>query len=268
MASSGERRMLFDTRGKRKNVIRVVYAALALLMGGSLFLVIGPFNLAELVGSSSSSSSTKVFDEQVERVEGRLAQNPNDEQLLLTLTRAQINAANSQLENVGAGETPTVSQEAVKDFDAASQSWNRYLKRAGDEPSPTAAQLVAVTYFRLAESSTSVLEAQERIAFATRAQRIAAEERPNINSLSTLAIYQYFNGEFKGGDKTMKLAAAESSSKAERKSVEKQLVQYRKQAKPFNQQKKELAKVQQQVNKEQLQNSLGGLGVGGTPPGE
>jgi hypothetical protein len=268
MASSGERRMLFDTRGRRKNVIRVVYAVLALLMGGSLFLVIGPFNLAELVGSSSSSSATKVFDEQVERIEGRLAQDPNDEQLLLTLTRAQINAANSQLETVGAGETPTVSQEAVKDFEAASQSWNSYLKQAGDEPNPTAAQFIAVTFFRLAESATSVLEAQENIAFATQAQQIAAKERPNVNSLSTLAIYQYFNGEFKGGDETEKKAAAESSSKAEKKSIERQLAQYRKQAEPFNQQKKELARVQKQVNKEQLQNSLGGLGVGGAPLGE
>ena len=43
MASDGgERRMLFDIRGRRKNVVKVVYAILAVLMGLSLFLVAGP----------------------------------------------------------------------------------------------------------------------------------------------------------------------------------------------------------------------------------
>ena len=53
-AKDGERRMLFDIRGRRKHVLRVVYAILALLMGGSLFLVVGPFNLAELIGGVQS----------------------------------------------------------------------------------------------------------------------------------------------------------------------------------------------------------------------
>ncbi len=96
MASSGERRMLFDTRGKRKHVIRVVYAILALLMGASLFLVVGPFNIANLIGNSSSSSSAaNVLHEQAERIERRLAKSPEDEQLLLQLTRARINAGNA-----------------------------------------------------------------------------------------------------------------------------------------------------------------------------
>lgn len=262
MASSGERRMLFDTSGRRKRVIQVVYAVLALLMGASLFLVVGPFNLAELVGDSSSSSATKVFDEQVERIEGRLAQNPNDEQLLLALTRAQINVGNSQIETVGAGETPTVSNEALRDFEAASQSWNRYLQ-ATDEPSPTAAQLVAGTFFRLGESSSSVLNAIENISQATKAQQIAAEERPNINSLSTLAIYQFFNGEFAAGEKTEKQAAAEASSKAEVKGLEKQLAPFRQRAKQFDQQRDQLAKVQKEFNEGKLKNPLGGAGAPG-----
>ncbi len=77
--ADGERRMLFDTRGKRKHVIRVVYAILALLMGASLFLVVGPFNLAELTGGSDGGSANEVFEEQAERIEGRLAKDPQDE---------------------------------------------------------------------------------------------------------------------------------------------------------------------------------------------
>jgi hypothetical protein len=263
MASSGERRLVFDTRGKRKHVVRVVYAILALLMGGSLFLVIGPVNIGELLGSSSTgSSAAKVFDEQAERIEKKLVANPNDEQQLLALTRARINGGNSQIEVTSETEAPTVTTGAREDFEAASQAWNRYLKQAGDEANPSAAQLVAGTFFRLAESSSSLLEAGEKVAQAEKAQQIAAEQRPNINSLSTLAIYQYFNSEFDTAEKTTKQAAAKATSKAEAKSVEEQLALYRKNAKKFEKQKQALAKVQKEVGKERLQNPLGGLGGG------
>jgi hypothetical protein len=264
MASSGERRLVFDTRGKRKHVVRVVYAILALLMGGSLFLVVGPVNIGELFGNSgTTTSASKLFDEQAERLEARLVKDPNNEQLLLQLTRARINGGNAQIEVVSETEVPTVSVEAHKDFEAGSEAWSRYLKQA-KEPSPTAAQLVAGTFFRLAESSTSVLEAEENVAKATKAQKIAAEQSPSLGSLSTLAIYQYFNGEFAAGDKTAKQAAAKTSSKAEVKNVEKQLAEFRKNSKKFAKQKQELAKVQKEVGKEQLKNPLGLSGAAGS----
>ncbi|MET0305861.1 MAG: hypothetical protein ABW196_06485 [Solirubrobacterales bacterium] len=262
--ADGERRMLFDTRGKRKHVIRVVYAILALLMGASLFLVVGPFNLAELTGGSSGSSASEVFREQAENVEKRLAKDPQNEQMLLTLTRARINAGTAEIEAVAETEAPTVSTEGRKEFTAALEAWNRYLKQAGDEPSATGAQLVGLAFFRLAEAGTTVPEVAESVATATRAQRIAAEQRPSINSLSTLAIYEYFNGEFAAGDKTAKRAAAEAASKAEAKAVEKQLAEYRKNSQAFAKQKKEVAKSQGQAGKEALQNPFG---LGGTTPG-
>lgn len=266
MASSGERRMLFDTRGKRKHVIRVVYAILALLMGASLFLVVGPFNIANLIGgSSSTSSAAKVLHEQAERIERRLARNPADEQLLLSLTRARINAGNAEVEQTSETERPVVTPEAKEDFEAASESWGRYLKQAGEEPSATAAQLVASTYFRLAESSTSVAEAQESVSKAAKAQRTAAEQNSNLNTLSTLAIYEYFAGNFAGGDEAGKRAAAEVS-KGEAKNVEKQLAEFRKRGEAFAKQKKEVAKLERERGKESLENPFGGFG-GGVPGG-
>jgi hypothetical protein len=264
-----ERRMLFDTSGRRKRVIQVVYAILALLMGASLFLVIGPFNLGELVGNSSggAGSASQVFDEQVERIEGRLARNPRDEQLLLTLTRAEINAGNARLEPGAEGEVPKVTPDAQDHFEAASEAWNRYLKQAGEDPSPAAAQLIGQTFFQLAESSASLLQSVEFIARATKAQRIAAEEQPTANALSTLAIYEYFNGNYAAGDKVAKRVTAMASSKAEVEGVEKQLNEYRSRSKQFDRQKKELERVQRQANKEQLQNPLGGIGGAGESPG-
>jgi len=259
MASSGERRLVFDTRGKRKHVIRVVYAILALLMGASLFLVVGPVNIGAILGNSSSTSSAAaVFHEQAERIETRLAKDPTNEQILLALTRARINAGNAQIETTSETEVPTVTLEAKKDFDAAAEAWSRYLKNA-EEPSPTAAQLVGATFFRLAESSTSVPEAAEYIAKGTKAQRIAAEQAPSVGSLSTLAIYQYFNTEYAAGDKTTKQAAAKAPSKAESKSIEKQLAEYREQSKAFAKQKKEAAKAESAAGKESLQNPFSGL---------
>ncbi|HEX6688211.1 MAG TPA: hypothetical protein VF085_06050 [Solirubrobacterales bacterium] len=264
MASSGERRLVFDTRGKRRHVIRVVYAILALLMGASLFLVVGPVNIGALLGNSSSSgSASEVFHEQAERIERRLAQDPSDEQLLLTLTRARINAGNAQIEAPAVeGEAPIVPLEAKKDFEAASEAWSRYLKQA-KEPSATAAALVGGTFFRLAESSLSLPESQQNVAKATQAQKIAAEENPNLGTLSTLAIDQYFNGEFAAGDKTMKQAAAGASSKAEAKSIEKQLAEFRKRGKRFAEKVKEIAKAESQAGKETLQNPFGGIGGAG-----
>lgn len=266
MASNGERRMVFDTRGKRKHVIRVVYAILALLMGASLFLVVGPVNIGALLGNSSTAgSTTKVFHEQAERIEQRLVKDPTDEQLLLALTRAHINAGNAQIETVSETEVPTISVEAKEDFEAGSEAWNRYVKQAED-PSPTVAQLVAGTYFRLAEAgSTTLGEVKENVVTAAKAQGIAAEQQPSLGSLSTLAIYQYFAGDFAAGDKSTKQAEALASSKTEAKSIEKQLGEYRERAAKFQKGAKQAAKQEQQAGKESLQNPFGGLG--GTPGG-
>jgi hypothetical protein len=255
--------MVFDTRGKRKHVIRVVYAILAILMGASLFLVVGPVNIGSLIGNSSSTGNAAgVLHEQAERIEKRLAQNPDDEQLLLALTRARISAGNAQLEGLETA-APTVPESAHADYEAAEQSWNRYLKQAGGEPNASVAQLVAATFFRLAESgSRSVTEIQSNVTSAKTAQQIVADQQPNVGSLSSLAIYDYFDGDFAAGDEATKQAAARAPAKTEAKEIEKQLAEYRKRAKKFVTQLERFSKAQKEARKEQLQNPLGGLGGG------
>ena len=52
MASGdGEHRMVFDIRGRRRHVVKVVYAILAVLMGLSLFLVTGAVNIGSIFNS-------------------------------------------------------------------------------------------------------------------------------------------------------------------------------------------------------------------------
>src|SRR5688572_12884483 len=91
--------MLFDIRGRRKRVIQVVYAALALLMALSLFTVVGPVSLDGLLGTGGGSTDTSgVFDDQIERLEKRLRQNPDDQAALVQLTQARFNAGNASIE--------------------------------------------------------------------------------------------------------------------------------------------------------------------------
>jgi tetratricopeptide (TPR) repeat protein len=273
MAESGERRMLFDTRGRRKNVIRVVYTVLALLMGGSLFLTVGPFNLSELVGGGTTGNAADVAHEREERLEERLARSPNDAGMLLELTRARISAAQAQTDvDPQTGVPGTPPADAQDDYDEALESWNRYLEAAGDEVSPSGAQLVAQTYFGLAErGSVSFSDIQENLDTAVRAQRIVAAELSNFGAYSSLAIYEYFNGNFEAGDKAAKRAIATAPSKAEGKAAKKQLAEFRKRAKRYVSQTERVAKAEQAGKPApgEFQNPFGGFGAG-TPgaPGE
>jgi hypothetical protein len=237
MAGDGEqRRMVFDTRGRRKNVVKIVYAVLALLMGGSLFLTVGPFNLGEIAGTSSSGDASEVYDEQIERIEGRLAKDPKDANTLLALTRAQISAGQTKAGTSLEGENPQLPAEARENYQGALEAWSRYLNVAGKEASPVVAQLVAQTFFTLAErGSYTVSEVEENANAAVRAQRIAAAKRPNLNTLSSLALYEYFYGDLEAGDRAAKRALASAPSEREAKGIDKQLDQFRKQGEEYQQ---------------------------------
>ncbi len=251
--------MLFDIRGRRKHVVRVVYAILALLMGASLFLVVGPFNIGNLVGNSGSTDAAKVLQEQAERTEKKLQREPENEVLLLALTRSRISAANSLTEVNSETGLTSFTPEGRQELERGIEAWSSYLKQA-KEPKPAAALLVSQGYFGLAESSTSLEEAAENVEGAAKTQRLAAEAQPTINSLTTLAIYEYYAGNFAEGDKAVKQAEAKAPSKAEAKEVGKQMAEYRKRGKAFEQQKKEAEKEEAKFGKERLQNPLGGLG--------
>jgi hypothetical protein len=254
-----ERRMLFDIRGRRKNVIRVVYACLALLMGASLFVAVGPFNIAEFFGGGSSSSAAEISEEQAERIEERLAKEPTNPDLLLRLTRTRISAGQALSEQNPATGTFTPTQESIEQYELAKESWNRYRKQAGDDINSAAASLVASTFFSVAENSVELAPIEENIAAAADAQKVAAEANPNLGTVSTLAIYQYFNGEFEQGDESAQKAANEATSKSQREAAEKQLASIRKRAKAWDKQRQKAAKQQAKQGKEQLENPLGGL---------
>jgi hypothetical protein len=259
--------MLFDIRGRRKHVVRVVYAVLALLMGASLFLVVGPFSLGNLVGNGSTTDAAKVLQEQAERTEQKLRRDPENEALLLSLTRSRISAANALTEvNSETGAT-LITVEGREELERGIEAWNRYLKQA-KEPQPAAAALVSSSYFGLAETAGSFQEAIGNVDRAAKTQRLAAEAQPSIGTLTTLAIYEFYAGNFAAGDKVVKEAEAKAGTKAEAKEIGKQMDEYRKRGKALEAQKKEIAKQEKAQGKERLQNPLGGLGGAGGSLGE
>jgi hypothetical protein len=251
--------MVFDTSGRRKHVVRVVYAILALLMGASLFLVVGPVSIGSLFGGAGSTSASKVLDEQAERTEAKLVRDPTNEALLLALARTRVTAGNALTEVSPETGATVFTVEGRQELNEGVEAWKRYLKQA-KEPSPSVALIVSRAYFGLAESSASLEEAESNVEKAAAAQRIAAEAQPTVNSLTTLAIYEYYSGNFAGGDKATKQAEAKVSGKSEVKEISKQMAEFRERGKAFQKQKKEVAKQEGSQRKEALENPLGGLG--------
>lgn len=258
--------MLFDLRGGRRgSVVKVVYAVLAVLMGASLFLTVGPFSISEIFNSGGGSSDlAKPYEEEAERIEERLAKDPGNPNMLLSLTRAQLNAGNVEAQKEPNGEI-ILTTESVKAYQQADQSWSEYLK-ATDKPNPSLAALVAPMQIQLAETSTSFPQADQRIQAAADAQKIVTDDRPTINALVTLAFYTYLTGDTAAAEKVRSEAEKLTKGDSERKEVEKVLDEYKKTADSYIARKKQAEKEQKAAGggaPESLENPLvpgGGLG--------
>ena len=242
MASDdGERRMLFDIRGRRKNVVKVVYAILALLMGLSLFILAGGSGIGGLFNSSSDSDAAGQFEDQATTIERKLKKDPEDPELLLSLTRARINAGNASAEispETGAVAYTTDSRQQLA---LASESWSKYLK-AADEPSASGAQLAASALFGLAQTARTGPEAEANVRAAAQAQQIVAAQRPSLGSLSTLAIYRLYSFDYDGAAKARDEAKPFANTKFERENLDNEFDQISKRAKEFEKQLQEIEK--------------------------
>jgi hypothetical protein len=248
MASgSKEHRMVFDIRGRRKIAVKVVYAVLAVLMGLSLFLVVGPLNIGEIFNSNSGSvEAAKPFEEQAERLEVKLRKEPENEQLLQALARAQVLGGNSLL-----SQEPSEDDllKALQQYQQASSTWSEYLK-ATDEPSAGTAQLMVTPLILLAErGSRSYPEVQRNLEAAVEAQQIVAKQRPTLNSFSVLARYTYFTGDFAAAEKAQAKAKQKTSAKAEAKELDKQMKEAREAAEKFQKERKKAEQAEKAAGK-------------------
>jgi hypothetical protein len=259
-----EHRMVFDIRGRRRHVVKVVYAILAILMALSLFLVTGVFNPNTLFGSGSSGeSAASTFEKQAETIETRLAKTPDDEALMVNLTRTHINAANARLTSAQENGSQGEAEEAKHQLALASESWSKYLE-ATKEPSAGVAIQVAPALFQLAEFSSSVEESLENVKAATEAEEIVADQRKDLNSWSTLSFYALFAQNYKLAEEAKEEAVKLANSKFERESFENKFEEVEKNAREFGKRLKleKASKAQGGANggKESLENPIQGLG--------
>jgi hypothetical protein len=256
--------MLFDLRGRRKRVIQVAYAILAVLMAASLFTVVGPFNLGDLFGGGSTDNVAEPLEDRAAELEQQLRRDPDNEALLLRIIRTRYSAGTARIE-VDASGVQTITPEARENYERVADAWDSYLRLKPEPPNAAAAEIAARSLFTLAQSASDATEAQSELEGAAAAQRIAVAARPSLNGYYQLALLEYFSLDFEAGD----AAAAQAEAKAPeaaREQLSTQLVDLRKQAKQFEKQQQQLAKAQGDQGEQALENPIGGLAGGGTSP--
>jgi hypothetical protein len=251
--------MLFDlSSGKRKRVVQVVYAILALLMGGSLLLFgIGsdaPGGLLDAVGlgSNSDNESSTQYEDQISNAEEKLQTDPENGAALLNLTRYQYLTANEQLETDEAtGQVTGVPPEAQADLEQAVDAWQRYLDTKPKSPDPNVATNAAQAYVLLNDAKG-----------AAEAQRIVAEAQNTASAYGQLAYYLYADFQFAAADEAA-AKSVELSDPSARKQAEKQFEQLAASAKA---EQKRIEKEREQGGKDagqqELTDPFGALGGG------
>src|SRR5689334_16590028 len=131
--------MLFDVRGKRKRMIQVIYAGLAMLMAvGLIGLGIGSSTSGGLFdalgfGSDGSSSGGADYSDQIDKANETLAQSPKDEKALLTLARYEFLTGQAQRETTDNGGYQ-LTQDSIDSYEKAADAWERCLATNPQKP--------------------------------------------------------------------------------------------------------------------------------------
>ena len=173
--------MVFDIRGRRRHVVKVVYAILAILMAASLFLVTGAINISSIFGGARAAKAPpRSLEKQAEAIEAKLTKEPGRRSAAANLTRARISVANSMISEPAHLRSRRRNPQQLAQ---ASEDWSKYLA-AAKEPSAGAAPSVAPAMFQLAEISLDQPGAG-KVKVATEAQAIVAEDRPSLGTWST-----------------------------------------------------------------------------------
>jgi hypothetical protein len=212
--------MLFDLGGRRKNVVKVVYAALAVLMGGGLvFFGVGGSVSGGLLDAFTGGNQVEGNEEIQKSIDSRektLETQPRNEAALRGLVRDYYQQASTKIPE-GAAQFPP---EAMPDLQKSSAYWQRYVKIAGDKVNLSLAGLAGQLYG--AEALNRPDDAQE-------VYRVIAERNNDVNSYAQLVSAATIAGD----QRTVDLAtikALDLAPKGQRKEVEKQLKEIKRQA--------------------------------------
>lgn len=265
--------MLFDLSGKRRRVVQVVYATLAILMGGSLVLFGigsdapgGILDALGLGGGGSSGSTDPQYEEEIDDAEQRLAENPTDAQALAELVILRYRSGASQLDLDEETGATTVTPEARDELVQARDAWDRYLELKPKRPDAEAATSVAQIsdiLFRDALTAGDAQTALDEAEDAADAYRIAAEASNRAPDFGGLATYLYISGDDAAAERASR-RALELSDPSARGTLARRLEQTAKQTKELNDELERLVKAGQKGSGDALQDPFGGLGPTGS----
>jgi hypothetical protein len=279
--------MLFDLRSPgRRNLIRVVYAGLAVLMGGGLiFFGIGGSGggLFSDVGGGGGDGG-EAFEDEISDAETRLEQNPQDTAVLAELVELHYRAGSNQIEVDEESGAQSLTEEGEQQLAQSADAWTRYLKltqKSGAQPATGVSSLAVQTFSVLADtsfsqalSSTSGTDALDSAndaitswTDAAEAQRILAEAQPAGQAYANLAFFLYRAGDIAGGDQAASQAVQEAAAN-EKTAIEQQLKQTKTEGEQLTQAIAQLEKQQTQTQQATGgANPLEGLGGGGLNTG-
>jgi tetratricopeptide (TPR) repeat protein len=257
--------MLFDLKGRRKNVIKVTYLILAILFGGGLVLFGVGSNqvqggLVDAILGNDSGSDTSAFEDQVTRAERAVRIRPKDERGWLALARAEYNLAVS---GDNFDRTTGFKKGALDELEKAAQAWERYLRLDPKRPDAGTATLMVQAYAALIQFGPES-SALDRFQQAAKTQRIVAEERPSPIAYYQLAAIYYAIGKIASGDRAAAQAVKLTPSD-QRNTVRAQLADARKQGLTT---KKQLKKAETQAAEAAKQARKEGKDPFGTQPGQ
>jgi hypothetical protein len=184
--------MLFDLRGRRRRAVQATYLALAVLMGGGLVLFgIGGDVSGGLFDAFSDRSGggdpNQALEERIDRLERRVAANPNNEAALQELVRNYYQLAASQQESGGS----PFPDEAKDELRKAASAWQRYVDTVEGQPNAATA-----TYALRVYDVTALNQPEE----AQKAAAILAEEQNDSTSYLQLVAYAALAGDTRTAD--------------------------------------------------------------------
>jgi hypothetical protein len=279
--------MLFDLRSPgRRNVIRVVYAMLAVLMGGGLVLFgiggSGGGILDSLTGNGSGGGGGNPFEDDISAAQERVQQNPQDAAAYATLVQLHYQAGSQQIDENGA-----LTTDGEQELQEGADAWAKYLKLSGGDPAPSPNLLAVQTLATLAQNqisqaqkATSTTDAltdatasQANWAAAAEAQQLSLGQKGGQqqggSGYQNLALFSYAAGDVAAGDQATAQAVAQAQG-PEKEQIQKSLDSIKQQAGQINQAIAALQKQQKQASTNPSgggENPLGGVSGGGLGTG-
>jgi hypothetical protein len=194
--------MLFDLRGRgRRNTVKIIYIALAFLMGGGLVLFgIGGATSGGLVDAITGNgggggSSTSRLNKQEAQAQRQIRADPHNETAWIALIRARYSKALAV--GVTDPNSTTFSAKGKAELRQAADAWRQYqaLNPKPSDAQTQVASLMQNAFIALGDASG-----------ATGAAEIVALGRPSKGTYANLATLAYQAGQTRKGDLAAKKA--------------------------------------------------------------